>query len=160
MKPRPPTLRDRRRYVLAACAPEYREPDPKTLYYTVLDAATALYGDAATAAMQISVMAGVRGYAILRCRRGEEWRMITACATVTSLNGSRIALHPVAVSGTMHALRRRIRSIPEPSDGEEVMLEGEPYCVRQCSGQNIDLIKKSIKNQKTLYFTQKDREEF
>lgn len=160
MKPRPPTMRDKRRYILLRYVPFYTEIEPRRLYHGIVEAATALFGDAAASQMQISVISSDNGYAVIRCRRGDEMNVMIALATVTAVNGCRFALHTVAVSGTLHALRKRIRKPPVPEDAGQDEIAGKLYRVLAYSGQKTDLIEKGIKIQETLYFTQRDREEF
>ncbi len=70
MKPRPPTLRQNRRYVLVRIAPVSLVPDGKALYLAIAEAVSALYGDDGAAVIDQAVVAVERGHAIVRCRRG------------------------------------------------------------------------------------------
>lgn len=153
-------MRDKRRYILSRYVPFYALIEPRRLYHGVFEAATALFGDAAAARMQISVISSDNGYAVIRCRRGDEPDVMAALATVTEVKGSRLALHTVAVSGTLHALRRRMRVSPAPGEAGSEEVLGKLYQVLAYPGHKIDLIEKGIKKQETLYFTQRDREEF
>ncbi len=48
MKPLPPTLREKRRYILARIVPRWRIPeDARLLHLAVMEAATSLWGDPA-----------------------------------------------------------------------------------------------------------------
>ena len=108
MTPRPPTLREKRRYVLARIDPHGTVPDPKELYYAVHEAVTSLWGDAAGALIHVAVIAVEGEYAIVRCRRGTERELAIALSTVVSCGGRRVALRTVAASGTIESLRERI----------------------------------------------------
>ena len=114
MKPRPPTLRQNRRYVLVRVAPSYLVLEGKPLYLAVAEAVAALFGDTGAARIDQAVVAVMPGHAIVRCRRGEEERLLAALATVTAVDGHRLALHPRAVSGTIRSLKDRIVPPPEP----------------------------------------------
>ena len=61
MSIRPPTLREKRRYLLARIDPAGTNPEAKDLYYAVYEAVVSLFGDMAAAAMQPSVLCGGRG---------------------------------------------------------------------------------------------------
>lgn len=108
MKPRPPTLRTKKRYLLVRVIPPWQGTGEKALYLAVADAVTSLFGDAHAAEIQPAVMRSEGNYAILRCQRGTEGDLAIACSTVTVVEEERIALRPVAVSGTIAALKRRI----------------------------------------------------
>ncbi len=108
MKPRPPTMREKRRYLLLRIDPPTPDPDPKDLYFSVLDSVTSLYGDAEAARMMPVVISCGSGYAVVRCIRGYEEKLRITIVTLTSVTERRIALHAVAASGTLLALRRRV----------------------------------------------------
>jgi ribonuclease P/MRP protein subunit POP5 len=158
MKPRPPTMRDKRRYILYAIQPVDGWLDQKKVYYSILNAITSLWGDHGSAKIQMAVVGGAPGYTIVRCIRGTEDLLETAVATVISVNGGRIALHPVATSGTIHALRRRMRAAPVVQKGEEIVIDGRTMTPYAHSRQKVDLFAKGIKNQESLYFTHDDME--
>lgn len=160
MKPRPPTMRDKRRYILYAIHPVNRDPDQKKVYYSILNAITLLWGDHGGARIQMAVVGGAPGYTIVRCVRGTEDLLETAVATVTSVNGERIALHSVATSGTIHALRRRMRAPPAVQQRGEIVIKGRTMTSYAHSREKVDLFAKGIKNQESLYFTHFDLEEF
>ncbi len=72
MRPRPPTMRTKRRYILARILPYGAAVDQKQLYLSVIEAAASLFGDAAVGLAQPAVVYCDAGYAIIRCRRGAE----------------------------------------------------------------------------------------
>jgi len=112
MKPRPPSMREKRRYILARILPYGVKMDQKQVYFSVIEAATSLWGDAAVGLAQPAVVFCDGGYAVVRCRRGTEKDIATALATVNTIADERAALRTVAISGTIHALRRRIKPMP------------------------------------------------
>jgi len=120
MSTRPPTLREKRRYLLAKIEPCGMPVDGKDLYYAIHEAATSLWGDIVVAAMQPTVIAIEDGYAILRCRRGTERESAIALSTITICRDTRIALRIIATSGTIESLRDRIKDM-----GPYVMESGE-----------------------------------
>ncbi|MEN6341286.1 MAG: Rpp14/Pop5 family protein [Methanospirillum sp.] len=152
MKPRPPTLRQNRRYVLFRVAPALLVPDGKSLYLAIAEAVSALYGDAGAAVIDQAVVAIDRGHAIVRCRRGEEERLIGAVATVSAVNGTACALHPRAVSGTILSLRDRLVALPESvaldetADGEVVRQR------RRIGAARVDVIEHDYKGERVVYF--------
>lgn len=161
MKARPPTLREKKRYILAGIWPPEPEPDPKELYGAVLEAVTSLFGDAATARIRPVVISCGTGYVLLRCSRGCEKQFRIALATLTSVGERRIVLHPKATSGTLLALRRKIPPALPAREGEELVVQygGKEWSARRYQGQKIDLLEKGIKGQAPVYITQDDIEE-
>ena len=154
-------MREKKRYILARIEPSYPDPDPKELYFAVLESVTSLFGDAAAARMNPVVITCGAGYAQIRCVRGYEEQVRIALATLASVGERRIALHPVATSGTLFALRRRITSLC-PDSGEEPMslcFREKEYLARRYQGQKVDLLEKGIKSQELLFLTQDDLEE-
>jgi ribonuclease P/MRP protein subunit POP5 len=158
VKPRPPTLRVKRRYILARIVPHYRCIEPRQMYYAASEALTSLWGDARAAEMQMAVISCDAGYCIVRCRRNTEALVETALSTVTGVDGEPVALHPLATSGTLHGIRKRMHPIPEEQTLEEVVIGGEAYSALLFQRQKVDLYAKGIKNQETLYFTRDEME--
>ena len=158
MKPRPPTLREKRRYILAEIVPHYRRIEPRQMYFAVVDALSSLWGDARASEVHAAVISCECGYCIVRCRRNTEALVETALSTVTGVDGERIALHPLATSGTLHGLRTRMRPLPEERTLEGVEIGGTEYSGILFMRQKVDLYAKGIKNQETLYFTHDEME--
>ncbi len=159
VKPRPPTMRTNWRYISARVVPVWYRPDPREVYYAIIDAATWMWGDTGTAAMQPAVIEAVPGRVIIRCARGHEDALEASLAAVTAVNGCSVALHPQRTSGTLRALRRRSPPPAPEEEGEMVELKGESYRIKGQSGQKVDLVKNGIKKQVSLYVTQEDLEE-
>ena len=111
MSTRPPTLREKRRYLLAKIEPCGVPVDGKDLYYAIHEAATSLWGDVVVAAMHPAVIAIENGYTILRCRRGTEREYAISLSTITVCRDNRIALRIIAASGTIDSLRDRIKDM-------------------------------------------------
>ncbi len=74
MSTRPPTLREKRRYLLVHIDPIGTIIDQKDLHYTISDATTSLWGDVVAAVITSAVVASEGQYFILRCR-GEQSRI-------------------------------------------------------------------------------------
>jgi ribonuclease P/MRP protein subunit POP5 len=161
MKPLPPTLRTKKRYVLAAIEPVGAGADQKELYRAVSCALTSLFGDVRAAMISPAVIDSVPGHLIVRCNRGGEHDLRIALATVTVAGSEALVLRSKATSGTLHALRKRIQRVthPLPGDPEEVSFGGKVYCARRYQGQKVDLMEKGIKSQELLFLTQDDLEE-
>jgi ribonuclease P/MRP protein subunit POP5 len=154
-------MRDKKRYILARIEPPLPDPDPKELYFAVLESVTSLYGDAEAARVMPVVITCGGGYALIRCTRGYEEQTRIALLTLTFVAERRIALHPVATSGTLLALRHRIARLPH-SCGEPVFplqFRDREYAARRYPGQKVDLLEKGIKSQELLFLTQDDLEE-
>ena len=159
MKPRPPAMRTKRRYILVRILPYGITADQKQVYLSVIEAATSLWGDAATGLAQPAVVFCDGGYAVVRCRRGTEKDIATALATVTAIGDEQAALRTVATSGTIHALRRRIKPIRLLSETGEMKLGENYFTVYRYPRQKVDLVEKGIKHQMSLFFTEADLEE-
>jgi ribonuclease P/MRP protein subunit POP5 len=148
--------------------------DQKELYYTISDAVTSLWGDAAAGVIMQAVVAAEHGHVIIRCRRGTEKELAIALSTVTACRDVRLALRIVAASGTIESLRERIcagKPVTEPASeivtgsagtggaepGECVFAE-KPFLIAQCNGQKVDVIEKGFKNAHRLFLTRSDLE--
>ncbi len=172
MTPRPPTLRENRRYILAGIEPAGTPIDQKELYYMISDAVTSLWGDAAAGIITPAVVAAEHGHVIVRCTRGAERELALALSTVTSCRNSRIAVRPLATSGTMESLRSRIRTGtvkeagrtepggPEPGlcPEAECLFAAQSCVIVCCNGQKVDVIEKGFKNAHRLFVTKSDLE--
>jgi|WetSurMetagenome_2_1015567.scaffolds.fasta_scaffold08450_6 ribonuclease P/MRP protein subunit POP5 len=166
MKPRPPTLREKKRYILVSLDPGGLEPDPRQLYLAIQEAASSLFGDSTAAGIHAAVVFGEKGYAIIRCRRGTEDPLATALATVVAINGERAVLRTEAVSGTIHALKRRMRPSGSGVDatasgvviGDQV-IDGRMFMPVWWRGNKVNLMEKGFKNRELLFLTQEDIEE-
>lgn len=158
MKPRPPTLRPKRRYILARIDPVWVPLETKTLYTAIHEAATSLYGDILTARMEPAVIAAEGGYIIIRCRRGTERELSTACATVTVAGGVPVAIRPRSTSGTIRTLCEKIPAV-RVEEGEPVHLDGREYRTRYMPRQKVDLSATGITHQELLFFSTTDLEE-
>jgi ribonuclease P/MRP protein subunit POP5 len=175
MSPRPPTLREKRRYILARIEPAGIIPDKKELYYAIADATTSLWGDATTAIITPAVVALESGHVVIRCRRGTERELAIAVSTVTACRDMRICLRIIAASGTIESLRKRFRQKKIPTTKTETMAAetgaGDepdlpecsfgkiPYIIVQCNGQKVDVIEKGFKNTNRLFLTREDMED-
>jgi ribonuclease P/MRP protein subunit POP5 len=161
MKPLPPTLRTKKRYILTGIEPPSANVDQKDLYYAITDAVTSLFGDVRAAAISPAVISSGPGYVIVRCTRGGEQDLRIALSTVTAAGNGRIVLRPRATSGTLHALRRKLpqERSAEPEHPAEVHFGGREYDARRFQVQKVDLMEKGIKSQELLFLTQDDLEE-
>lgn len=162
MTPRPPTLRENRRYVLVRVEPAGTVIDQKDLYYAISDAVTSLWGDVAAGIITQAVVAAEGGHVIIRCLRGTEKDLAIALSTVTACRDVRLALRIVAASGTIESLRERIQSglprgEPAPETGDRI-LDRKEVSILYCNGQKVDVIEKGFKNAHRLFLTKSDLE--
>jgi len=164
MSPRPPTLRENRRYILARVEPAGTVIDQKELYYAIADAVTSLWGDAAGGIIMQAVVTAEEGHVIIRCLRGTERELAIALSTITACRDTRLALRIVAASGTMESLRERIRVQKEQAPGEPVpgpdgsLTDKKEILITRCNGQKVDVIEKGFKNAHRLFVTRSDLE--
>jgi ribonuclease P/MRP protein subunit POP5 len=163
MTVRPPTLRDKRRYILVRVDPPGIPIDQKELYYAISDAVTSLWGDAMAAVIVQAVICAEGDYVVIRCRRGTEREITTALSTITMYRDTKVALRIIAASGTIDSLRDRMKAPATTGaagapDGE-CRFGGKEYLVVQYDGQKIDVIEKGFKNTHRLFLTKEDLEE-
>lgn len=178
MTVRPPTLREKRRYLLARIDPSGITLDTKDLYYAVYEAVVSLFGDVAAAAMQPTVLAIEKGYVLLRCTRGSEREFAIALSTLYGCREHSIAVRVIAVSGTIESLRERIAELApveqetvdtNPETGPEMesttgsglpgyLFGTVPVEPVASSGHKIDVIEKGFKNTRRLFLTTEDLE--
>jgi ribonuclease P/MRP protein subunit POP5 len=161
MKPRPPTLRIKKRYILARIDPPDIDPEPRELYYAILSSFTSLFGDGMAAEAGIVLTTCESGYAEIRCTRGFESSVRTALSAVTSVQEKNIAIRSFATSGTLLALRKRLARLPalQYEDIHGLEISDCLYSARRYQGQKVDLVEKGIKGQELLFLTQDDLEE-
>jgi ribonuclease P/MRP protein subunit POP5 len=165
MSTRPPTLREKRRYILARVEPAGLPVDTKDLYYALYEAVTSLWGDVVTAAMRPAVISAENGFVILRCRRGTEREFAIALSTVTTCHDCPIAIRVYAISGTIESLRERIKTLEVPAlsgpstPGRELFFNEKAVEIASGNGQKVDVIEKGFKNAHRLFLTREDLEE-
>ena len=163
MTVRPPTLRDKRRYVPVRVDPPGTAIDQKELYYAVSDAVTSLWGDAVAAVIVQAVICAEGDYVVVRCRRGSERELAIALSTITTFRDVPVALRIIAASGTIDSLRDRMKTPAKAGDetapAEECRFGGKVCLVAHCDGQKVDVIEKGFKNAHRLFLTNDDLEE-
>lgn len=161
MKPRPPTMRTKWRYVLVRAEPEYLPIAPRDLYYSLLEAITTIFGDSGAAKIQPAVLSCTAGVAILRCVRNTEGMIFSSLPMVTRVAEQRVALRSCATGGTLLSLRRRLKESPRTHAemGEDVVFDGNSYQTLRYHGEKVDLIEKGFKSQTLLFLTKQDLEE-
>jgi ribonuclease P/MRP protein subunit POP5 len=163
MSTRPPTLREKRRYLLVSVEPAGIPVNQKDLYYAVSDATTSLWGDVMAAVIIPAVVAAEGRFVVIRCRRGTERELAIALSTITTCCDTRIALRLIAASGTIESLRERIRTVKAPvtedSGPSEGTFEKKVFQLNHCDGQKVDVIEKGFKNTNRLFLTREDLEE-
>ncbi len=163
MAPRPPTLREKRRYLLVSVEPFGTIIDRKDLYYAVCDAVTTLWGDLTAAIIMPAVISSEGQCVIIRCRRGTERELSIALSTITGCRDTPIALRIIAASGTINTLREKIHGLKTPDQEtfspEEYTVGEKPVQILYCYGQKVDVIEKGFKNTNRLFLTKEDMEE-
>jgi ribonuclease P/MRP protein subunit POP5 len=168
MTVRPPTLRDKRRYLLVRVDPAGTPVDQKDLYYAISDAVTTLWGDAMAAIIVQAVICAEGDYVVIRCRRGMERELAIGLSTITAVRDTRIALRIIAASGTIDSLRDRMKTAHRAGAPEGAAVDGamtgcrfggKEYLVACGDGQKIDVIEKGIKNASRLFLIREDLEE-
>jgi RNase P/RNase MRP subunit POP5 len=84
--------------------------DRRTFLNKVWDSLTRLYGEygASKAGLVLVNYTPKKGFAILRCNHKALLMVRAATAAITSIDEEHVAVHVLAVSGTLKALRRKI----------------------------------------------------
>ena len=163
MTVRPPTLRNKRRYLLVRVDPPGTLIDVKEFYYALSDAITSLWGDAMAAVIVQAVICAEGDYVVIRCRRGTERELAIALSTLTMFRDSHVALRIIAASGTIESLRDRMKASGTTGDAEApdggCRFGGKEYLVAHCDGHKVDVIEKGFKNTHRLFLTREDLEE-
>ena len=154
-------MRDKKRYILSRIDPPYEDVDPKDLYFALLESITSLFGDAGAARIMPVVISCGPGFVLTRCSRGYEEQTRIGLSTLAQISDRRIALHPVATSGTLLTLKRRVAHLNPRCDAtmDAVQFKEREYIARRYSGQKVDLLAKGIKSQELLFLIQDDLEE-
>ena len=160
MKPLPPTQRPNWRYIACELVPSWCPVSARDMHYAIVGCEASLFGDSTAAAMRTSVISCDNGVVVLRCIRGTEKDVETVLATVTGVGDFSVALHPFATSGTLHALRKKIRPCSRPSEEGNCKIGENTYRILGISGQKVDLVKQGIKQTTALYFNIEDLEDF
>ncbi|HJJ46741.1 MAG TPA: hypothetical protein O0X32_00570 [Methanocorpusculum sp.] len=112
MRPRPPTLREKRRYILIKI--EGFKPTQKEIYKEIAESVSDLFGDTGAAKMHPTVIESEGMYAIVRCNRGTECEVTAAIACITHAGGNSVVFRTVRTSGTILGVKKGI------TDGEEI----------------------------------------
>ena len=161
MKPRPPSLRDKRRYILVRIFPPWNNRGTKDLFLAIHEAVTSASGDATASEVQMAVVYASGEFAIVRCNRGTEKVLEQALATVFCIGVCPVSLRPVATSGTILSLKERIEKINRgPLSGKKtVHYNGKIYDAYCYPGQKIDLLEKGFKSRELLFLTEEDIED-
>jgi ribonuclease P/MRP protein subunit POP5 len=154
-------MRDKRRYILVRITPLWLCPDTKSLYLVVQEAITSLWGDVIAAGIQMAVVYGDNEFCIIRCRRGCEGQLETALSTVSGMNEQGISLRSYAISGTIHALKQRIKKCRKgPVPGARELKIGErTFEAYYFPRQKVDVLEKGFKSRELLFLTETDIEE-
>jgi ribonuclease P/MRP protein subunit POP5 len=107
----PPSLRERRRYLLFEVLCE-REIDKRDLLKEIWDSIYSLYGDVGASEIKVRLIEyqngeeRMNGVGILRCAHDkvEEARASLAC--IHSVNGARVGIRVIKISGTIKGAPR------------------------------------------------------
>ena len=161
MKPRPPTMRGKRRYILARLDPPSVTFSGRDLYYAIAESLTSLYGDSGMACIGPSVVSCTGGYAIIRCTRSTEGRVVAGLAAVHQVQEVSVAVRSIRTSGTMRSLRRHLAGMGPgaPLGEQDAYFQGRSWTGVQYPGGKVDLFEKGFKNQQPLFLTEEDLEE-
>lgn len=159
MRPRPPSLRFKRRYILVEVVPRWYFPEGRDLYPFIIEAIYSLFGDTVVAEMQPAVIFCEKGFAIVRCRRGTELKLGVALATVRGTSDRPFTLRGHATSGTILALKRKVQTLSTAMEERIRTVTGYTCNVCCYDNQKVDVIERGIKGQHLVFLTEQDSEE-
>lgn len=106
MKPLPPTLREKHRYVLVRIL-GVSSPVQKDIYRAVADAVNSVFGDFSAAKIRPAVVWSENDCAVVRCVRGTEKELCAALACVSRCGGESAAFRAVVTSGTILGAKKK-----------------------------------------------------
>lgn len=129
MRPLPPTLREKKRYILIRMS---GNPAQKDIYHAISDTAASVFGDFGAAKMHPAVVWSEDDYAVVRCTRGYEKEMIAVIACVSRCGGVDCVFHAVNTSGTIHGVKKKMGR--EKWDDRVI-----PGC--RCLGKKVDRLR-------------------
>jgi len=150
-------MRENFRYILAVITPDLTF-ESRDVYRAIAESVMSLYGDSIAAQVWPAVMKVEGSHVIIRCRRGTEKKLETALSSITSVQGTRSALHPVRTSGTIKTLREIIPKVMRNREGRAV-IAGNTYEVIIAGRGRIDLKDKGIYLDIPRYITKEDTED-
>jgi len=159
VKPLPPTLRENRRYVLARIRPAAILADERDWHIAISEAISSLYGDITAAEIHAGTIRQEGQYLIIRCRRGWEDKLCTALTTVRTAHQTPVHLQAISTSGTIKALKKKIRPIITGDEVTCVINGGNHSGIHYADGK-IDLIRRDMKGQEVVFLTKDDMESF
>lgn len=121
MRPLPPTIREKKRYILiriTGCSPEQKD-----IYRAVADSVADIFGDVGAAKMHPVVVWSENGYAVVRCTRGFEKSVRAAISCVSKCGGVSANFRPVNTSGSIRGAKQKMgdpnktgKKIDDPSN--------------------------------------------
>jgi len=161
MKTRPPTQREKKRYLLFRINPSWASPDSRDLTAAIHEGVTSLYGDSEAARIHVTLIMHEGDMAIVRCLRGTEGMLTAALMSVQEIGGWKVGIRTLATSGTLCAIRRHI-PLPCPrvpwNEGD-VGMGARTYEVidggYSLDGR-VDLIEKGFNRQELLFLIRED----
>lgn len=161
MKPRPPTMREKRRYILVRMDPPTLSVDGRDFYYAIAESVTSIYGDTGMARIQPAVISCGEGYAIIRCTRSSEKELLAGLAAVSHVHEKKMVIRSILTSGTMCSLHQYLAEVKEktPNMEQDVTFQGRSFIAIRFQGTKVDLFEKGFKNQELLFLTEEDLEE-
>jgi len=161
MRPRPPTQREKKRYLLFTVTILGPPAEPRDVASAIHESVTALFGDAGAAGIHATLILTVGDAMVVRCRRGSERMLAAALVTIGEIGGRSVGIRTIAISGTIRGV---MRHIPPPAQrlpwtSGEIEVEGRTFTViggESNADGRIDLIEKGFNRQELLFLTRED----
>lgn len=112
-----PTLRDKRRYIAFEVMSEQRI-SRDNLFDEVLNSTHSLFGDAGSSEINFSLISFDGRYGIIRCQRIMTMKARASLACVTRINGGRISILVLGISGTIKGATEKFIQVTCIKDAE------------------------------------------
>ncbi|HEY9246652.1 MAG TPA: Rpp14/Pop5 family protein [Candidatus Methanoperedens sp.] len=95
-----PTLRDKKRYLAFEIISE-KKIVPGELSKEIFNSICSLFGDVGCSEIDPRLISCEGGYGIIRCARGKTEEARAALACINSINGGRVTITVLGISGTI-----------------------------------------------------------
>lgn len=105
----------RRRYIAFKVLSESRL-SPREVYSAILESMARLFGARGLSEANLRLVSfdPSKGVGILRCSHRAVWMVRASLALISHVSSSRVSMHAVRVSGTIRALREKVRLGVQP----------------------------------------------
>ncbi|MBC7085604.1 MAG: ribonuclease P [Methanomethylovorans sp.] len=119
MKVLPPSLRERKRYLIIEIITEH-DVSREELIREIFAATGSLYGDIGSSECGLKLLNFEKQKGILRCSHMMTEKTRAALATITSIGGQRAIVHVLGISGTIKGATKKYIQCATISEAEHI----------------------------------------